>query len=138
RGGKSELTINKAPGETKKSGGLDKEYAFRWSNGIGETFCILVPYLYGGGSGEDASHAPATDEATGGQAEQLPTYCGPQPVLSGPVYFGAAICFLFVLGMLVIRSSHKWWIRTESLIAIMMSWGKNFPAFDYFIIDNVP
>lgn len=136
RGGKSELTINHDA--SKKNGGLDKDYAFRWSNGIGETFCILVPYLYGGASGEDASHAPATSEAVGGQAEQLPTYWGPQPFLSGPVYFGAAICFLFVLGLLVIRSPHKWWMAAVSALAIMMSWGKNLPGFNYWIFDNIP
>lgn len=136
RGGQSELTINHDP--SKKKGGLDKDYAFRWSNGIGETFCILVPYLYGGGSAEDASHAPATSEAVGGQAEQLPMYWGPQPFLSGPVYFGAVICFLFVLGLLVIRSPHKWWIAAVSAIAIVMSWGKNFPGINYWIFDNIP
>jgi hypothetical protein len=136
RGGQSELTINHDP--AKKSGGLDKDYAFRWSSGIGETFCLLVPYLYGGASGEDASHAPATAEATGGQADRLPTYWGPQISLSGPVYFGAVICFLFVLGMLVIRSPHKWWMAAVSLLAIMMSWGNNFTALNYFIFDHVP
>lgn len=138
RGGQSELTINKAPGETKKKGGLDKDYAFRWSNSIGETFTILVPYLYGGSSSEDASHAPVTSDAIGGQAEQLPMYWGPQPFLAGPVYFGAAICFLFLLGMLVIRSPHKWWMAAVSLLAIVMSWGKNFPGFNYWIFDHVP
>jgi hypothetical protein len=137
RGGHSELTINKTPGATKK-GGLDKEYAFRWSNGIGETFCILVPYLYGGASAEEASHAPATSEAVGGQAEMLPTYWGPQPSLAGPVYFGAVICFLFVLGMLVIRSPHKWWMLAVSILAVMMSWGKHLPGFNYWIFDHVP
>ena len=115
RGGQSELTIGHD--KDKKTGGLDKEYAFRWSNGIGETFSMLVPYLYGGASGEDASHAPATSEAVGGQAEQIPTYWGPQPFLSGPVYLGAVICFLFVLGLMVIRSPHKWWIAIVSLLA---------------------
>lgn len=138
RGGQSELTINKAPGETKKNGGLDKDYAFRWSNSIGETFTILVPYLYGGSSAEDASHAPVTSDAIGGQAEKLPMYWGPQPFLAGPVYFGAAICFLFLLGMLVIRSPHKWWMAAVSLLAIVMSWGKNFPTFNYWIFDHVP
>lgn len=136
RGGKSELTFNHD--KDKKSGGLDKEYAFRWSSGIGETFTMLVPYLYGGSSGEDASHAPATSEAIGGQAEQLPMYWGDQPFLSGPVYFGAVICFLFVLGLLVIRSVHKWWMAIVCLLAIVMSWGRHFPAFNYFIFDNVP
>lgn len=136
RGGTSELTFGHD--KDKKTGGLDKEYAFRWSNSIGETFCILVPYLYGGGSGEDASHAPATSDAIGGRAEQLPTYWGPQPFLSGPVYFGAIICFLFVLGLMVIRSPHKWWIAAVSLLAIMMSWGNHFAAFNYWIFDHIP
>ena len=136
RGGTSELTFGHD--KEKKSGGLDKEYAFRWSSGVGETFCILVPYLYGGGSGEDASMAPATSDAVGGRAEQLPTYWGPQPFLSGPVYFGAAICFLFVLGMLVIRSPHKWWIGAVCLLAIVMSWGDHFAGFNYWIFDHIP
>lgn len=137
RGGQSELTITRKPGETKKNGGLDKDYAFLWSNGIGETFCILVPYLYGGSSGEDIAHAQATVDA-GWQYDRVPTYWGPQPSLSGPVYFGAVICFLFVLGLLVIRSPHKWWIAAVCLLAIMMSWGKHFAGFNYWIFDNVP
>ncbi len=136
RGGKSELTLNHD--ESKKSGGLDKDYAFRWSNGIGETFCILVPYLYGGGSGEDASRMPATSEATGVSEGSLPSYWGPQPFLSGPVYFGAAICFLAILGLIVIRSPHKWWMAAVSLLAIVMSWGNHFAGFNYWIFDNIP
>ena len=106
RGGTSELSGH----DVKANGGLDKDYAFRWSNGIGETFCIMIPYLYGGSSGEPASKAPLLSEAIGGSAEKLPLYWGPQPFLSGPVYFGAVICFLFVLGLLVVKSPHKWWI----------------------------
>jgi hypothetical protein len=136
RGGQSELTFNHDP--AKKSGGLDKNYAFQWSNSIGETWCILVPYLYGGGSGEDASNAPATSEAIGGTAEKLPTYWGPQPFLSGPVYFGAIVCFLFVLGLMVVRSPHKWWIAAVSFLAILMSWGKHLPGFNYWLFDNIP
>lgn len=134
RGGGSELSGH----DKKTSGGLDKEYAFRWSNGIGETFCIMIPYLYGGASGEDAAKAPKTLEAIGGNAEQLPLYWGPQPFLSGPVYFGAAICFLFVLGLMVVRSQHKWWIIAASAICIMMSWGKNFEGINYFLFDHIP
>lgn len=136
RGGQSELTIDKS--EKKKSGGLDKDYAFNWSNGIGETFCILVPYLYGGASGEEAKHAPVTSEQVGPGYDRLPTYWGPQPSLSGPVYFGAVICFLFVLGMLVIRSPHKWWMAGVSLLAIMMSWGSHFKSLNYFLFDTIP
>jgi len=134
RGGGSELSGH----DKKTNGGLDKEYAFRWSNGIGETFCLMIPYLYGGASGEKAEKAPKTLEAIGGNAEQLPLYWGPQPFLSGPVYFGAAICFLFVLGLFSVRSPHKLWIAAAALICIVLSWGKNFESVNYFLFDHIP
>lgn len=134
RGGGSELS-----GHDKKiNGGLDKEYAFRWSNGIGETFCIMIPYLYGGSSGEPADEAPKTSAAIGGGVDQLPLYWGPQPFISGPVYFGAVVCFLFVLGLLVVRSPHKWWILAASAFCIMLSWGRFFPGVNYFLFDHIP
>jgi hypothetical protein len=134
RGGASEL----AGHDTKTNGGLDKEYAFRWSNGIGETFCLMIPYLYGGASGESADKAPKTLEAIGGNAEELPLYWGPQPGVSGPVYFGAIICFLFVLGMMVIRSPQKWWILAACIIGIVLSWGKNFEGVNFWLFDHLP
>lgn len=134
RGGASELSGH----DVKTNGGLDKEYAFRWSNGIGETFCILIPYLYGGSSGESASKAPKTAEAVGGAAEELPLYWGPQPFVGGPVYFGAAICFLFVLGLMVVKSPHKWWILAACIVGIVLSWGKNFESVNYFLFDHLP
>jgi hypothetical protein len=146
RGGQSELTINKS--EVKTGGGLDKEYAFRWSNGIGETFCLLVPQLYGGSSGERVGAGSNTyetlvdmgvpDEQAEMFSNQLPTYWGPQSFLSGPVYFGAIICFLFVLGLMVIRSPHKWWIAAACLLGIIMSWGHHFKAFNYLLFDVLP
>ena len=134
RGGGSELSTK----EKKTNGGLDKEYAFRWSNGIGETFCLMIPYLYGGSSGEPADWAPKTNEAVGGKYEKLPLYWGPQPFLSGPVYFGAIVCFLFILGVIVVKSPHKWWIIAASFIGIMLSWGKNFEGINYFLFDHLP
>ena len=134
RGGASELSGH----DKKTSGGLDKEYAFRWSNGIGETFCLMIPYLYGGASGESADKAPKTLEATGGNMEEAPLYWGPQPFVSGPVFFGAIVCFLFVLGIMVVRSPNKWWIIVASAIFIVMSWGKNFEAINYFLFDHLP
>ena len=134
RGGASELSGH----DKKTNGGLDKEYAFRWSNGIGETFSLMIPYLYGGGGNEPADMAPKTLEAIGGNAEALPLYWGPQPWLNGPIYFGAAICFLFVLGLMTVRSPHKWWIIAVSVICIVLSWGKNFDAVNYFLFDHLP
>ena len=134
RGGASELSGH----DKKENGGLDKEYAFRWSNGIGETFCLMIPYLYGGSSGESADKAPKTLEAIGGGAEQLPLYWGPQPFISGPVYFGAIVCFLFVLGIFAVRSPHKWWIIAASIACIVLSWGKNMESINFFLFDHLP
>ncbi|XZF15377.1 YfhO family protein [Chitinophagaceae bacterium MMS25-I14] len=135
RGGTSELTFNHDKG--KKNGGLDRDYAFLWSNSIGETFCILVPYLYGGSSAEDGAKAPKTAELVG-QDEGLPLYWGPQPFLAGPAYLGAVICFLFVLGMFVVRSPHKWWILGASILGLIMSTGKNMPGINNFLFDHLP
>lgn len=144
RGGKSELTENKA----LQTGGLDKDYAFQWSNGVGETFCLLVPDLYGGASGQDigtTSHFGKKLLALNvpmNYVEQMtsraPLYWGPQPMLSGPVYFGAVICLLTVLSLLVIRSKYKWWPAGISLFFILLSLGRNFPAFNNFMFDYFP
>ena len=135
RGGTSELSVHD---KGKTSGGLDKEYAFRWSNGIGETFCIMIPYLYGGASGESADKAPKTSEAIGDRYPELPLYWGPQPFISGPVYFGAVVCFLFVLGLIVVQSPHKWWILAASVIGIILSWGRHLDSVNYFLFDHIP
>lgn len=134
RGGTSELSVH----DKKTNGGLDKEYAFRWSNSIGETFCLMIPYLYGGASGEAADKAPKTSELVGANADRLPLYWGQQPFVSGPVYFGAVVCFLFILGLLVVPGSQKWWMLAASVICIIMSWGKNFDMVNYFLFDHVP
>lgn len=148
RGGASELKQLKKGGEQKTNGGLDKEYAFRWSNGIGETFCFMIPQLYGGASGQDiGTNSKYFETLTGlglseSQAESMssnvPLYWGPQPFLSGPVYFGAIICFLFVLGTMIIRSVHKWWIVGTCIIAVVMSWGNHFEGLNYFLFDHLP
>lgn len=147
RGGGSELKQLKGS-ETKKAGGLDVEYAYRWSNDIGETFCLMIPQLYGGGGGqnigtdsklfETLTQAGVPEASAEQFVENAPTYWGSQPFLAGPVYFGAIICFLFVLGMMVIRSPHKWWILATCIIAILMSWGRNLPSLNNFLFDHLP
>ncbi|WP_158605998.1 YfhO family protein [Taibaiella sp. KBW10] len=148
RGGTSELTINKTQHAEQTNGGLSKEYAFQWSNGIGETFCMLIPNLYGGQSGENIGPDSKFGEALTSigvpeyQVEQMtaraPTYWGPQPFLSGPIYFGAIVCFLFVLSLLVIKSPLKWWLTGAGLLFAMLSWGKNFELLNYFLFDHLP
>ncbi len=156
RGGRSEITEGVDTGN-KTAGGLDKDYAFGWSYGISETLTFLVPSIYGGSSGhmaggevisefgEDTRTAEVLMQKTGMQQEQannfvkqLPAYWGAQPGTSGPVYLGAVICFLFILGMIYVKSWHKWWIVAATLVGIMLAWGKNFSSLNYFLFDYLP
>jgi hypothetical protein len=146
--GASELTKT-AQGESAESNqstGLDKDYALQWSNGVSEPFTLLIPNFFGGGNaGDPHTHDIIAKEfkAAGLQqpkqlAEGLPAYFGEQPFTAGPIYYGAIICFLFVLGLFVVKGSEKWWILAISTLAIFLSMGKNFmPLTDIFFY-NVP
>jgi hypothetical protein len=145
RGGNSELSTGHDSG--KKNGGLDKDYAFTWSLGLGETFCLMIPDLYGGSSEgvgpESKTYEKAVELGFPEQAAQqisagASKYWGPQRFLSGPVYLGAIVCFLFVLGLFIVRSPHKWWILAAALVGIIFAWGKNLPGVNYFLFDNLP
>ncbi len=149
----SELTIA-ADGKTKAdngSTGLDKDYALAWSNGVTEPLTLLIPNFYGGASNGELStnsetfkllKAAGYDASNAKQAiKQMPVYWGDQPFTAGPIYYGAIICFLFIFGMIVVKSSVKWWILAASLLAIFLSMGKNFMPlttlfFDYFPLYN--
>jgi hypothetical protein len=145
RGGKSELTQKAA--DTKGSG-LDKEYAFRWSYGIFETFTFVVPNLYGGSSQGELSEGSETyktlktlgvpDNQAAQMIKQWPMYWGEQPGTSGPVYLGIVICFLAIFGFRLVRSWHKWWILGITVLALLMSYGSNLSFFNYFLFDHLP
>ncbi|MBP5189849.1 MAG: hypothetical protein J6031_02910 [Bacteroidales bacterium] len=143
RGG-SEITVkphdlgleDRNGSETNQSGGLDINYAFSWSYGIGETYTILVPGAMGGGSGERVSEDSEWMHRTG--QRQAPLYWGSQPFTSGPVYFGAIVVFLFILGCFVVRGPERWWLIIATLIAIVMSWGRNFLPFNEFLFNHLP
>ncbi|HLY69243.1 MAG TPA: YfhO family protein [Puia sp.] len=147
RGGKSELAVN-SNDKNKTEGGLNKDYAFDWSYGIGETFTLIVPGIYGGGSEgklvsdnskfvEKATEIGMPEEAALRDANIL-AYWGNQPNTAGPVYLGAAICFLFIFGLVYAKSWHKWWIIPAALLGILLAWGKNFSSFNYFLFDYFP
>lgn len=119
-----------------KTSGLDIDYAYSWSYGKGETFTILVPGLYGGGSGETVSKD--SEFYKNFRQTQAPLYWGDQPFTSGPVYFGAIIMFLFVLGLIIVKGPERWWILIATLLAIVMAWGKNFSGFNEFLFNNLP
>lgn len=142
RGG-SEITVTPEDlykdGEPKSiaaSDGLDIDYAYSWSYGKGETYTLLVPGAYGGGSGETVG----TDSEfyKNFRQKRAPLYWGDQPFTSGPVYFGAIIIFLFVLGLFVVKGPERWWILLATILAILMSWGKNLMGFNSFLFDHLP
>ncbi|HVM88591.1 MAG TPA: YfhO family protein [Puia sp.] len=150
RGGTALSSNSNTRKDDSKSGGLDVDYAYQWSYGIDETYTLLVPDIYGGkSSGEDFANADshiaktAMDKGIGeDQAIQFaggfPAYWGNQTFTSGPVYLGAGICLLFILGLVFIKSSDKWWILAASAIGIMLSWGKNFPQVNNFLFYHLP
>ena len=147
RGGRSELT-DTTNAANKSKGGLDKDYAFGWSYGTTETFTFVVPGIFGGSNGgrEHSGSTAFTEKATEAgvpeeQAIQMAngySYWGDQPSTSGPVYLGAVICFLFILGMVYLKSWHKWWIIAATVLGVLLAWGKNFSAFNYFLFDYLP
>ncbi len=146
RGGKSQLTAVNSNNKTK--GGLDKEYAFRWSYGISETLTLFVPGMQGGGSAgkeitgsskfaDKLAEAGVPEDNAMAMANNA-SYWGDQPGTSGPVYLGAVICFLFILGMFYVKSWHKWWIFAISLVGIILAWGRHFELVNYFLFDHLP
>lgn len=147
RGGKSDLQTA-SNDENKSTGGLDKDYAFNWSYGLGETFTLIVPNIYGGGSEgnlfPDETRFSAkmaelgTSEDASLQNENQMAYWGNQPNTAGPVYLGAVICFLALFAAVYLMSRHKWWLISISILGIILAWGKNFPAFNYFLFDHFP
>ena len=146
RGG-NELTVTPADlygesegaqntGAQNTATGLDINYAFSWSYGVGETYTLLVPGSMGGGSGERMSTESSFYKTF--HSEQAPLYWGNQPFTSGPVYFGAIIILLFVMGMIVTKGPERWWILAASVLAILLSWGHNLPGFNGWVFNHIP
>ncbi len=147
RGGQAPLNINDSISSKPASTGLDTSYAFRWSYGVLESFTMIVPNIYGGASqplGEDSKLVQTMQEKNLPQqfANQLygsfSSYWGNQPFTSGPVYLGAIFCLLFILGMIYLEGKHKWWLLGASVMALLMSWGKNFGVFNAFLFEHLP
>ena len=121
--------------------GLEREYAFSWSYGVGETFTVLVPGLYGGSSSEMVTEkSPLYKKYQNPQVleQGWPLYHGAMPSTSGPVYFGAIVIFLFILSFKLVKSEIKWPLYALTIIAIMLAWGKNFPSLNFYLFDNLP
>lgn len=137
--GKSELVKPDSHNQTKS--GLERDYITQWSYGIGETFSLLVPNVKGGASVPLAANGKAMEKADPmyqGIYRQLGQYWGEQPGTSGPVYVGAFVMFLFILGLFVVKGPMKWALLGATLLSVLLSWGKNFMGFTDFFLDYVP
>ena len=138
--GKSELTNDL----DNKTSGLDKDYATSWSYGIAETFTLLIPNFYGGASqGElttDSETYQAIKRAPNAKQliKQLPLYWGTQPFTSGPTYAGSIVMFLFIFGLLFVKSEMRVWILLATIMSIMLAWGKNFMPLTDLFLDYFP
>lgn len=140
--GKSELTTTTSTeAQTIDGMSAEKAYITAWSYGIGETWSFLVPNVKGGASVPLSQNETAIAKANPtylGLYSQLGQYWGEQPGTSGPVYVGAFICFLFVLGCFIVRGSLKWALIAGTVFSILLSWGKNFMPLTDFFIDYIP
>ena len=138
--GQSELTDNL----DNKTSGLDKDYATSWSYGVAETFTLLIPNFYGGASQgaltTDSETYNAIKRAPNAKQliKQLPLYWGTQPFTSGPTYAGAIVIFLFIFGLLFVKSEMRIWILLATIMSIMLAWGKNFMPLTDLFLDYFP
>jgi hypothetical protein len=140
--GKSELTSNSA----NRTSGLDKDYVVQWSQGIGETFTLLIPNFMGGST----STNPGIDsesfkilQQNGVEnprqiIKQVIMYHGNKPATAGPYYSGAILIFLFVLGLFVVKGPDKWWLLAATIVSVVLSWGKYVMPLTSFLLDYLP
>ena len=143
--GPSELSIKAEDGQNN---GLDKDYVFNWSYGILESFTFLIPNFSGGASqqilaidsnlGKALSQNGMNRDQVSNQLKTSPTYWGDQPITAGPTYAGAIMCFLFILGIIILEPKIKNWILVACVFSILLAWGKNFEWFNYALFDYFP
>ena len=137
--GKSELV--KANNANQTSSGLERDYITQWSYGIGETWTLLIPNTKGGASmplSQNETAMKHADENYVSIYQQIGQYWGEQPGTSGPVYVGAFVMMLFILGLFIVKGPMKWALLAATVLSILLSWGKNFMGFTDFFLDYVP
>ncbi len=135
--GKPVLTSN----ESNQTKGLDRDYITQWSYGKGETWSLMIPNAKGGASAYIGKQNPVLEKADRqfkDSIAQSNAYWGDQPGTSGPVYVGAIVVFLFVLGALTVKGKLKWALLIATVLSILLSWGKNFMGFTNFFLDYIP
>ena len=139
--GKSEITIDSI--QHVKTSGLPIDYVTQYSYGQAETFTLLIPDFNGGASEaistyDEKALADVDDNFKQYVGGNFGAYFGSQGSTSGPVYVGAIICFLFVLGMFIVKDKIKWWLFAATVLSILLAWGKNFPGFTEFFLNYIP
>ena len=137
--GKSELVKENSANQT--SSGLDRDYITAWSYGLGETWTLLVPNTKGGATVPMVQSKTAMQHANSdymGIYQQIGQYWGEQPMTAGPVYVGAFVLMLFVLGLFIVKGPLKWGLLVATILSILLSWGRNFMPLTDFFIDYVP
>ena len=132
----------------KKTKGLDLDYAFQYSYGKGETLTTLMPNAYGGSSAEtfeedskfvqELTDKNIPENSAAQLGSQMPKYWGSLYSTSGPFYYGAIMCLLFIIGCVIDKSHHKWWIIPAVIFTIFLSWGHNFLGFNTFLFEHLP
>ncbi len=134
------------------SNGLERDYAFSWSEGKSETFTLLIPHFMGGASyekvdknsevykllDEKLTEKGAPAEYLDNLTQNVPTYRGDQSSTAGPIYFGCVLVFLAFFGFLIIQGPIRWWLIAGTVVSVLLSWGQNFPSLNYFLFDHVP
>ncbi|MEJ5302059.1 MAG: YfhO family protein [Bacteroidales bacterium] len=135
--GKTELSHK----QEIQTSGLDKEYATQWSYGVAESWSLMIPNVKGGATdylGKSEKALEKADPAMRKTLAQWNHYWGDQPFTSGPVYVGALIVFLFVLGLFLVKSSLKWSLLVATILSILLAWGRNFMPLTDFFLDHFP
>lgn len=129
-------TVSSTPNES----GLNIDYAYAWSYGKMESFTLLVPNMCGGGHTILEKGDPTIQQLrqVGYGSTYLPTYWGDQPFTSGPVYAGAVVCLLFILGLFVVKGPEKWILLATFIISLVLAWGKNFMPFNEWTFHHLP
>ena len=146
--GKSELSINADGTKSVGNSALSRDYITEYSYGISESFNLIAPRLFGGSNseklgtdskmyefmkGQGVPEAQAIDFVSG-----MPTYWGDQPIVAAPAYIGIVVFFLGILALFADKRKIKYVFLSGAIVALVLSWGKNFPALTDFFIDNVP
>ncbi|EKY03280.1 hypothetical protein HMPREF9151_00436 [Hoylesella saccharolytica F0055] len=138
--GKSELVKKNTANQTNS--GLERDYITQWSYGVGETWTLLIPNAKGGTSAVPMSANKIVQEKGNPELaylyQQIGQYWGEQPGTSGPVYVGAFVLMLFILGLFIVKGPMKWALLTATVLSVLLSWGKNFMGLTDFFIDYVP